>query len=162
MARLGAAGLLARQVSQSDARLVVSPISPGTALDAAAIETLAAARGEIVDLDLADTTLDDARLQAIGALPKATHLRLARNRLTDEGLRTLAGSPQLKHLNLYGNAGITDLAVEALAGITSLRELFLWQTGVTAAGADRLRALRPDLIVENGMRTNKPDWPGRR
>ncbi len=150
VARLGAAGLLARQVSQTDARLVVSPISPGTALDAAALEALAAASGEIVDLNLAGTALDDAGLEAIGELPAVTHLRLPRNRLTNEGLAALASLPKLAHLNLYGNAGITDAAVETLAGIAALREVFLWQTGVTAAGAARLRALRPDLRVDVG------------
>ena len=40
----------------------------------------------IVDLNLADTGLDDAGFAAIGALPAATHLRLARNRLTDASL----------------------------------------------------------------------------
>jgi uncharacterized membrane protein/mono/diheme cytochrome c family protein len=147
---LAAVGLLARQASQTDARLVVSPLSPGTALDAPALAALAAASGEIVDLNLTATALDDAGLRTIGDLPAATHLRLARNRLTDEGLVALASSPKLQHLNLYGNAGITDAAVEALAGIASLREVFLWQTAATASGVERLRSLRPDLIVDVG------------
>ena len=150
VARLAAAGLLARQVSQTDARLVVSSSSPGTALETPAIEALAAAAALIVDLNLAGTALDDAGFEAIGALPAATHLRLARNRLTDAALGALAASPQLEHLNLYGNAGITDAGVEALAAITSLREVFLWQTEVTATGAARLRALRPDLMLDMG------------
>ena len=150
VASLAAAGLLARQVSQSDARLVVSVSSPGTPLDAPAREALAAAASEIVDLNLAGTALGDAGLGAIGALPAATHLRLARNALTDEGLATLASSPQLEHLNLYGNAGITDASIEMLAALRALRAVFLWQTGVTDAGAAQLRALRPDLSVDMG------------
>ncbi len=68
----------------------MSPSSPGTALEAPALEALAAAAAEIVDLNLADTALDDADLQAIGALPAATHLRLARNGLTDDGARRVS------------------------------------------------------------------------
>jgi mono/diheme cytochrome c family protein len=150
VARLGAAGLLARQRSQTDARLVVSSRSPGTALEAPALAALAAAAALIVDLNLAGAALDDAGFRAIGALPAATHLRLPRNRLTDAALGTLAASPRLEHLNLYGNAGITDAAVESLAAIPSLREVFLWQTGVTTAGGARLRALRPELTVDMG------------
>jgi hypothetical protein len=150
VASLAGAGLLARQLSQSDARLVVSPISPGTRLEAPALAALAAAAAEIVDLNLADTALDDAGLQTIGALPAATHLRLARNSLTDAALAGLAASPQLEHLNLYGNAGVTDAGLETLAEIATLRALYLWQTGVSAAGAERLRARRPGLNVDMG------------
>jgi len=153
LADLAAAGLIARQVSQSDAHLVVSPSSPGTPLGGPALAALAAAAAEIVDLNLAATALDDSDLRAIGALPAATHLRLARNELTDDALAALASSPQLAHLNLYGNAGITDRGVDALAGLRALRQVFLWQTGVTGAGAARLRERRPELAVDLGAGT---------
>jgi len=153
LADLAAAGLIARQVSQSDAHLVVSPSSPGTPLRAAALAALAAAAAQIVDLNLAATALDDSDLRTIGALPAATHLRLARNELTDDALEALASSPQLEQLNLYGNAGITDRGVDALAGLRALRQVFLWQTGVTNAGAARLRERRPELAVELGAGT---------
>ena len=150
LAELGAAGLLVRLVSQSDARLIVSPSSPGTPLEAPAFAALASAAAEIVDLNLAGSALADADLEAIGALPNATHLKLARNELTDGALAPLTSSPRLEHLNLYGNAGITDRGIEALAALPALREVFLWQTGVTDAGTARLRALRPDLRVDSG------------
>ena len=125
-----------RQVSQSDARLVVSVNSPGTTLGAEALAALAAAAAEIVDLNLADTALDDAGLAAIGALPAATHLRLARNQLTDAGLaRARRARRSLRYLNLYGNAGITDAGVAALGAIATLREVYLWGTGVSIQGA---------------------------
>jgi hypothetical protein len=140
-------------VSQSDAHLVVSPSSPGTPLGGPALAALAAAAAEIVDLNLAATALDDSDLRAIGALPAATHLRLARNELTDDALAALESSPQLEHLNLYGNAGITDRGVDALAGLRALRQVFLWQTGITGAGAARLRERRPELAVDLGAGT---------
>lgn len=148
--RLFAAGLLARQVAADDARLVVSVGSPGTPLGAAGLEALAAATATLVDLNLANSDLDDAELAALGALPAVTHLRLARNRLTDAALGALPTSPALEHLNLYGNAGVTDLGLEALAAIPSLREVYLWQTGATAAGVARLRGRRPELRVDFG------------
>jgi uncharacterized membrane protein len=151
LAQLFAAGFLVRQVSQSDAQLVVSVSSPGTALSAQALAALSAAAAEIVDLNLADAALDDAGLAAIGALPAATHLRLARNQLTDASLSALvSGSPQLRHLNLYGNTGISDAAVDALGSSATLREVFLWQTGVSADAAAKLRARNPDLAVDVG------------
>jgi hypothetical protein len=140
-----------RQVSQSDARLVVSVSSPGAALDAAALAALTDAAPAIVDLNLANADLDDAELASIGPLPAVTHLRLARNRLTDLGVADLAALPVLEHLNLYGNAGVTDAGVAALAASGTLRELFLWQTAVTPDGTARLREQRPGLAVDLGM-----------
>jgi uncharacterized membrane protein len=150
IASLSAAGFLVRQVSQSDAGLVVSMSSPGTALSADALAALAAAAAEIVDLNLAATALGDAQLTAIGALPRATHLRLARNELTDAGLAALAGAPQLAYLNLYGNGRITDQGISALGAIATLREVYLWGTGVSVNGAAQLRAARPGLVVDVG------------
>jgi hypothetical protein len=35
-----------------------------------------------------------------------------------------------------------------LSGIPPLRRVYLWQTGVTDAGAAKLRATRPNLVVQ--------------
>ena len=146
--KLFAAGFLARQLSQSDPRLVVSVNSPGAELDKAALGVLAQAGSQIVDLNLQNTGLDDAGLAALGELAAITELRLSRNQITDRGVSALARLPKLEALNLYGNAGVTDAGVEALGRITTLRQLYLWQTGVTSAGVAKLRAARPDLAVQ--------------
>lgn len=148
--RLFAAGFLVRTVAQSDPRLVVSVHSPGTALGADALATLAEAAPAIVDLNLAGVALDDAGLATLGALPEATHLRLARNELTDASLAMLAALPKLEHLNLYGNALVGDAGLDTLAGSASLREVFLWQTAATDVGVARLRAQRPEILVDLG------------
>jgi hypothetical protein len=149
VARLFAAGFLVRQRAEDDAQLVVSMSSPGGALDDDAIAALAAAAPQVVDLNLSNAGLDDDGMAALGDLPAVTHLRLARNRITDRGLPR-GDLPRLLHLNLYGNSGVTDAGLESLARSASLREVYLWQTGVSAAGVERLRAERPDLEVELG------------
>jgi uncharacterized membrane protein len=151
--RLFEAGFLVRQVSQQDARLIVTVNSPGKALDSAALAALRAAAAQIVDLNLANADLDDVDLASIGALSAVTHLRLARNRLTDAGLAAIAALPALEHLNLYGNAGVTDSGLATLAGVDSLREIYVWQTAVTAAGAASLREQRSALAVNIGPTT---------
>jgi uncharacterized membrane protein len=150
IARLASAGLLARQASQDDARLIVAMSSPATELGEEALAALAAAAPTVVDLNLAGMDLDDEELAAIGTLPAVTHLRLARNRLTDAGLASLAALPALEHLNLYGNAGVTDSGLAALGASRSLRELYVWQTSATEAGITRLREQRPDLDIDFG------------
>ena len=137
-----------RQLSQSDPRLAVSVNSPGTELDKTALGVLAHAGSQIVDLNLQNAMLDDDDLAALGELGAVTELRLSRNRITDRGLSTIARLPKLTSLNLYGNTGVTDAGVEALGRIATLRQVYLWQTGVTPAGAARLHAARPDLAVQ--------------
>jgi uncharacterized membrane protein len=146
--RLYAAGFLARQVAQSDPRLIVSVYSPGTRLQPDAWEALLAAGEEVVELDLQDAAVDDAAVAELGKLPGLNRLRLSRNQLTDRGVAALAGLPRLEHLNLYGNAGVTDASMDVLAGLSSLRQLYVWQTGVTDEGIARLRQRRPDLEVQ--------------
>jgi len=89
-------------------------------------------------------------------LSAVTHLRLARNRLTDGALAALAALPALEHLNLYGNAAITDSGLATLAGSGSLRELYVWQTSATEAGVARLREQRPELTVDFGAAVLDP------
>jgi len=146
--KLFAAGFLARQLSQSDARLVVSVNSPGAALEKSALDVLAAAGSQVVDLNLQNAGLDDDGLATLGALGAVAELRLSRNRITDRGVSALARLPKLTSLNLYGNAGVTDASVETLGRIATLRHVYLWQTGVTPAGAAKLRSARPDVAVQ--------------
>ena len=110
----------------------------------------------IVDLNLAATDLDDAALASIGALPAVTHLRLARNRLTDRGVEALAALPQLEYLNLYGNAAVSDAGLEALASSAMLREVYLWQTGVSAASAARFIESKPEIALDLGAAVSEP------
>ena len=146
--KLFAAGFLVRQSSQSDSRLVVSVSSPGSKIDKAALAVLASAASQIVDLNLQNAALDDDDLVVLGDLAAVTQLRLSRNQISDRGLGALARLPKLASLNLYGNAGVTDAGVEALGRIAALRRVYLWQTGVTPAGAAKLRAARPDIAVQ--------------
>jgi hypothetical protein len=151
--RLYRAGFLVRQVSQSDAHLVVSIYSPGTRLVADQMAVLLIASDQIVELDLQDAGLEDELLADVGKLTALTRLRLSRNALTDRAIARLAGVPRLERLNLYANPGITDASVEALVRFAPLRRLDVWQTGISAAGLARLRQLRPDLEVQGETAT---------
>jgi uncharacterized membrane protein len=146
--RLYAAGFLVRQVSQTDPHVIVSVLSPGTRIGPDALAALLSSPDEIVELDLQDAGLDDAAAANLGKLSGVVRLRLSRNAVTDQGVAALAGLPRLTHLNLYGNAGLTDASVEVLAGVKSLRRVDVWQTGMTDEGIARLRERRPDLAVQ--------------
>jgi uncharacterized membrane protein len=153
VAALFDAGFLARPVSQTDPRLIVSVHSPGATLTADRLAALGPAAGEIVELDLHGSGLEDATLAGFERFTQLTKLRLSDNRLTDDGLESLARLPKLESLNLYANSGITDAGLRALARSAALKRLYLWETGVSEAGVAELEQLRPDLAVQMGAAT---------
>jgi hypothetical protein len=164
VARLYTAGFLVRQVSQTDAHLVVSVYSPGSQVGPEQIAVLAAAGQNIVELNLQDASVEDSMAAELAKLPAVTRLRLSGNRLTDRGIAALVALPRLERLNVYGNAGITDASVDTLANAKSLRRVDVWQTGITDAGVARLRQRRPDVEVQGAsvgaLKTGVPERGG--
>jgi Leucine rich repeat len=148
--RLYAAGLLARPVAQEDPRLVVGVVSPGQPLGSDAFALLSEVAPTVVELNLQNSGVGDAELAGFERFAGLRRLRLSGNRITDAGLRSLSRLAALEHLNLYGNPGVQDVGLTVLAGLPALRELYLWQTAVTAEGLERFAEQRPDVMVHNG------------
>jgi hypothetical protein len=61
-------------------------------------------------------------------------------------MRRLAGLERLEYLNLVGT-GITDAGVAHLESLRGLRTLYLWRTGVTGDGVERLKSSLPEAEV---------------
>ena len=77
--------------------------------------------------------------------------------MTDRGIAALAPLAQLESLNLYGT--VTDAALAPLASMLRLRRVYLWETAVTAAGVERLRAAAPKLEIvlgDEGVPAGRP------
>jgi hypothetical protein len=150
VAGLYEAGFLSRQVSQSDSRLIVSVYSPGKPLESEQLAALLSAADGIGELDLRNAGIDDGDLAEFARFTQLTRLRLNGNQVSDRGVEIVARLPTLQYLNLYANEAVTDAALDALAGMPALEELYVWQTGVSAEGAARLRAQRPNLVIQAG------------
>lgn len=160
VAHLVAAGFMVRQVSAGDPQLVVSPALPGTGFSASDIQTLAAVSdNQVIDLSVEDAGLSDSDIAPIGRLTALTHLRLDDNELTDQSFQVLSSLTKLVELNLYNNRRISDAGVQMLAGMKSLRRVYLFQTGLTKDGIAKLRQLRPDLQVNAGDMSVAPALP---
>ena len=144
---LDESGFLVRQVSKTDAHIIVSAHSPGSQVRSEQIAALLAAADWIVELNLQDAGLSDDLLTDLGQLKELTGLRLSRNEITDRTVAALATMHRLSRLNIYSNPGITDASVEALAQIQSLRHVDVWETGITEAGIAQLHERRPDVEV---------------
>ena len=75
-------------------------------------------------------------------------LGLARTSITDAALRRLNRRP-LEELRLDSNTGITDAGLAELAGIPSIRRLYLrGSDNLTAAGVDAFRRAHPECSVD--------------
>ena len=122
-------------------------------------------------LDLAGLKLTDLGVRKLASLRQLRSLDLSRTSVTGRGIAELAKLPYLTKLSLSGaeNVGdeaaarlselaslevldlsetkITDKALQDIAALANLRHLYVNDTGVSQAGVDAFRALRPGREV---------------
>jgi uncharacterized membrane protein len=151
--RLADAGFHVRALSMSDPRLSVSLThSPGESLSEAQLAALLDTADQIAELNLRSSVIDDAQLERLApGLTGLTHLWLAENAISDEGIAALSALPNLEYLNVTGNADITDTGVAALAELPALERVHLWRTSATEAGVDALVSRKPDIVADLGV-----------
>ncbi len=115
--------------------------------DLPAIEVLAK---KIVWLDLSKGNLTDLAVSRLSKMPNLRNLYLEDNKgITSSGVSGLSGLSKLKCLNLVGTS-LDDSVVDALSGMTSLKEVYLWRSGLSAEALQKLRDARPDMLVQAG------------
>jgi len=125
----------------SDAFTVVQPLASGspalradffigTSFEVAKLDRLAAAREQLVSLNLGRMPLGDGDLNRLSVFRRLEKLSLNQTRITDMGIPRLKQLPKLEVLSLSGTA-ITTAAIPVLASFPALREVFLWNTAIT-------------------------------
>ncbi|MBC8347611.1 MAG: hypothetical protein H8E24_03195, partial [Verrucomicrobia bacterium] len=128
----------------------VASVEPDLGLndeDLPAIEVLAK---KIVWLDLSKSNLTDLSVSRLSKIPNLRNLYLEDNKgITSRGVSGLSGLSKLKCLNLVGTS-LDDSVVDALSGMTSLKEVYLWRSGLSAEALQKLREARPDMLVQAG------------
>ncbi len=67
------------------------------------------------------------------------------SRSADQAICSLGRLDKLEVLTVFGNKGISDASVDTLGHMAALPEVYLWDTGVTAAGLKHLKQLNPNL-----------------
>ena len=112
-----------------------------TTITDAAVETIATAFPDLVELDLSSNpNLTGAALKWIAGLQKLERLGLMQNRFNDLNTRRLARLPTLESLDLRGNMEAGDLTLDVLGKLPHLRALKHRSTTVTDEGIERLAA----------------------
>jgi hypothetical protein len=128
----------------------VAAVEPDLGLndeDLPAIEVLAQ---KIVWLDLSKGNLTDLAVSRLSKIPNLRNLYLEDNKgITSRGVSGLSNLSKLKCLNLVGTS-LDDSVVDALSGMTSLKEVYLWRSGLSAEALQKLRDARPDMLVQAG------------
>ena len=61
-------------------------------------------------------------------------------------MESLTSLTKLQTLNLYGTE-VTDASLDLLSKVKSLKQVFLWQTKATEAGAKKLQGAIPGVVV---------------
>lgn len=65
--------------------------------------------------------------------------------LSDGGIETLRGNQSIAKLWLHDLPDVTDKSIDVFISMTSLKELYVYDTKVSAAGLKSLTAARPDI-----------------
>ena len=149
-------GMAVYFLAQEDPRIGVRA---GKGTDEGVAELLAL-KENLVELNLANSSITDRALESIGQMTNLTQLHLQNTAVTDSGLERLENLYQLEYLNLYGTA-VTDRSLKALRRLKALKNVYLWQTEVSEEGvaglhdslyraveADRLQSRIEDLRRE--------------
>lgn len=101
-------------------------------------------------LKLSNTQITDKTLEEVAKLKNLTRLHLENTKITDNGIPKLIVLQNIEYLNLIGTS-ISDVSIKNLATIKSLKKIYLWKTKVTQQGADNLKKLLPNTIIDLGI-----------
>lgn len=96
----------------------------------------------LTNLDVYETTFDDAALVAIAGLKELEDLSLAETKITDAGIHFLKHFPQLTQIDLELLPQLTDNALKGLVSLKKLRCLDLRESPFTDSALIHLQELK--------------------
>ena len=104
----------------------------------------------IISLDLTDSKVTNAGLEYIVKMTNLKKLVLEGTKGVDSSaifkLKTLSS---LQHLNLI-RLKLDPTAIDALIGLESIQEVYLFETGLGEAEIKRLKNSRPKVFINSG------------
>jgi hypothetical protein len=115
--------------------------------------------GEIVELDLAGSELDEKLLAELRKAPALRRLYLDSTNLTDDGLKQVAAAAAVMHLDI-SQTQASDAGLKHVASMKSLRTLIIRGChSITRSGVGELKKSLPKLLVtgpsEESVGTNE-------
>ena len=110
------------------------------------LHCLLQAKGHIAELNLGRTHIGARAGEVLGQLMCLQRLDLRETAVTDACLQAVAKLPHLQSLNLFGTQ-VTDAGLQALGACTTLRQIYVWQTPVSANGVVTLQQKLPSARI---------------
>jgi len=136
--------------ARNSANLTFNGYSIGQNMSAESLAELVPVADHIVEANLSFTSLDDAMLDQLPALPALRRLMIAGTNVTDAGILKIAEKcPNLEVLVAY-QTELTDGALQNASKLTKLQKLVVSLTKVTPEGAAKFRDSQPSIDLVSG------------
>ncbi len=148
VAALETSGFIARAVDKKSNLLDVN-FTAKRPLTAADFANLAKIGTQVRTLSIRAGGVTDDQIKIVAGFPNLVRLRLIGNPITDGVAASFGGMKALRELTLV-ESKLSDAGLMALAAAPSLQRVYVWNTGVTKAGADQAQAAYPKLKVDLG------------
>lgn len=129
---------------------VISSVDPELAMEDEDLEKLLIIAPHIVSLDLTDSKVTNGGVDYISKMPNLKKLLLEGvEGINEDFIPKLKTLSKLEHLNLI-RVKLGASAVDALISLKSLREIYLFESGLEDAQISKLKSARPEVFVNSG------------
>ena len=129
---------------------VISSVDPELAMKDEDLEKLMMIAPHIISLDLTDSKVTNAGFDFIAKMPNLKKLFLEGVQEIDvSGITKLKNLQNLEYLNLI-RVKLEASAVDFLISLESLREVYLFETGLDEASIGKLKTAKPQVFVNSG------------
>lgn len=141
-------GIIIRPVAQDKHLLEISCINY-PAFDNAMAGLLVQLAENIVWLRLDNTKITDEALEGIGKLTKLVRLNLSGTAITTAGIGQLKTLQNLEYINIV-NTKADDAGLLILSNIPSLKNIYCWNSLITASGIENYKTKMPAVHIVSG------------
>ena len=129
---------------------ILSPADKDQGLNDDDLEALIPISNEILTLDLTHAEISDKGISIISKFTNLQRLYLEGNKaITSRGLSNLKDLKNVNYLNLV-RVNLDDSLVDVLIAMENLREIYLFESGLSEDSISRLTNERPKVFVNRG------------
>ena len=128
---------------------VISSVDPELAMKDEDLEKLMMIAPHIISLDLTDSKVTNAGFDFIAKMPNLKLFLEGVQGVDVSGITKLKNLQNLEYLNLI-RVKLEASAVDFLISLESLREVYLFETGLDEASIGKLKTAKPQVFVNSG------------
>lgn len=129
---------------------VISSVDPELAMKDEDLEKLLIIAPHIISLDLTDSKITNIGIDSICKMSNLNKLLLEGvEGINADSLSKLKSLPKLEHLNLI-RVKLEAAAIDSLISLESLREVYLFDSGLAEEEITKLKSARPKVFVNSG------------